>query len=212
MNRVIFLIDGFNLYHSIVEASKDLNGASTKWLNISSLCESYLHVIGGQAQTEIIYYFSALATHLIHRSPDKVERHKLFIRALKSTGIIEVLARFKPKEIFCNNCRNIIRRHEEKESDVAMASKMLEIFFKDDCDTVVLITGDTDIAPAVRTALRLFPQKNIYFGFPYKRKNKELASLTGKYFKITKEQIICHQFPELITSPSGEKLAKPMNW
>lgn len=133
-------------------------------------------------------------------------------QSLKNTGVREVLARFNPKEIFCNNCNRTIKRHEEKESDVAMANKILEIFFKDDCDTVVLITDDTDIAPAVRTALSLFPDKNIFLGFPYKRKNKELVSLTGKYFKITKEQILRHQFPESITTPSGEKLAKPMNW
>ncbi|MBM4176198.1 MAG: NYN domain-containing protein [Ignavibacteria bacterium] len=78
MNRVIFLIDGFNLYHSIVEASKDLNGASTKWLNLNSLCNSFLHIVGGKAQLQKIYYFSALATHLIHYSPDKVEKHKFF--------------------------------------------------------------------------------------------------------------------------------------
>lgn len=78
MNRVIFLVDGFNFYHSIVEASRDLSGAKMKWLNISSLCESYLHVIGKQAHIERIYSFSALATHLIHHLPDKVERHKLF--------------------------------------------------------------------------------------------------------------------------------------
>jgi len=40
MNIVIFLIDGFNLYHSLIDASYDLklNGKGTKWLNIYSLC------------------------------------------------------------------------------------------------------------------------------------------------------------------------------
>jgi len=93
-----------------------------------------------------------------------------------------------------------------------MSCKLLEVFYNDECDTVVLITGDTDIAPAVRTALKLFPSKNIIFGFPYKRKNKELATLTGKYFKISKEQIVRHQFPSVLTTSSGEKLVKPSNW
>ncbi|MBM4176199.1 MAG: NYN domain-containing protein [Ignavibacteria bacterium] len=136
----------------------------------------------------------------------------MLLRALRSTGVEEILARFKPKEIFCTHCKKIIKRHEEKESDVAMSCKLLEVFYNDECDTVVLITGDTDIAPAVRTALKLFPSKNIIFGFPYKRKNKELATLTGKYFKISKEQIVRHQFPSVLTTSSGEKLVKPSNW
>ena len=69
MNDTIFLIDGFNIYHSVVEASKDLEGVSTKWLNLYSLCSSYLHVIGNNAQIKNIYYFSALATHLQSSSP-----------------------------------------------------------------------------------------------------------------------------------------------
>ncbi len=81
------------------------------------------------ANRKDILFFRFSYSLFLH-SPDKVERHKVFIRALRSTGVIEVLARFKPKEIFCNHCKNIIKRHEEKESDVAMASKMLEVFSK----------------------------------------------------------------------------------
>ena len=42
MDRVTFIIDGFNLYHSVCDAERDLKGASTKWLDIKSLCSSYL--------------------------------------------------------------------------------------------------------------------------------------------------------------------------
>lgn len=30
MNRTVFLIDGFNVYHSLRDASRDLRGASTQ--------------------------------------------------------------------------------------------------------------------------------------------------------------------------------------
>ncbi len=36
-DRTTFLIDGFNLYHSVIEASNDLHAASTRWLNIRAL-------------------------------------------------------------------------------------------------------------------------------------------------------------------------------
>jgi hypothetical protein len=78
----------------------------------------------------------------------------------------------------------------------------LELFHTDACDTVVLVTGDTDLTPAVRTAAQVFPSKTVHFAFPYKRKNKELAQLTGNSFVIRKERIVAEnranrgQFPE----------------
>lgn len=212
MNRTDFIIDGFNIYHSLVDAGKHLRGASTKWLNLHSLCASYLHVIGKDAQIEKIYYFSALATHLATIAPEKVEKHKTFIHALQETGIIIELARFKPKKVWCNNCNSHILKHEEKESDVAIASKLLEVLITDECDSVVLITGDTDIAPAVRTSQKLFPEKSIIFGFPYKRRNNELVKLASKHFKISKENIIKHQFPDPLILSNGEKIYKPKYW
>jgi len=78
MNRITFLIDGFNIYHSAIDVSNFLGGVTTKWLNLHSLCHSYLQLFGKDARLEEIYYFSALATHLEHKDPDKIERHKIY--------------------------------------------------------------------------------------------------------------------------------------
>jgi len=34
MNRTIFLVDGFNLYHSLIDAQRDSGGSSAKWLDL----------------------------------------------------------------------------------------------------------------------------------------------------------------------------------
>lgn len=168
MNRVSFLVDGFNLYHSVRQAAKVLK-TSTKWLDISRLCASYLplvrDVVGEKTELRSIYYFSALAKHLEAIDPDVTARHREFIRCLEDTGMLVVISRFKAKDIKCPNpkCNNAFVRYEEKETDVAIASKLLEIFFVNECDTAVLVTGDTDLAPAFRTANRLFPKKHMLF-------------------------------------------------
>lgn len=41
MSQVAFLVDGFNLYHSVLRLMWD-TGVCTKWLDIYSLCKSYL--------------------------------------------------------------------------------------------------------------------------------------------------------------------------
>jgi hypothetical protein len=72
MNRVAFLIDGFNLYHSVRDAGKAVGGVGTKWLDINALCHQTLSLVGGGATVEGIYYFSALAHHM---SPHEVLQH-----------------------------------------------------------------------------------------------------------------------------------------
>jgi uncharacterized LabA/DUF88 family protein len=211
MNRTVFLIDGFNLYHSVREAADALGGKGTKWLNIRALCESYLHLVGGQADLENIYYFSALAKHLESRDPDVTRRHRTFLDCLRSTGVTIELARFKERKVVCRHCRKAFVRNEEKETDVAIAARLLESFHSDETDTAIIMSGDTDIAPAVRTAQKLFPDKTVGFAFPFGRKNKELAQLVPFSFRITKKQYVRYQFPNPVEM-SGKLLYKPPNW
>lgn len=214
MNRTTFIVDGFNMYHSVEEASRQLGLGSrgTKWLDLRSLCASYLHVLGGGAQIQTIYYFSALAKHLEAAKPDVTLRHQTYVRALESTGVIVQLSRFKAKDVRCPRCGAHNVRHEEKETDVALASKLFEVFARDQCDTVVIVTGDTDIAPAVRTASALYPAKSIVFAFPFARKNKELAQLVKTSFHIRKEAYVAHQFSDVLRLPDGSVTSKPATW
>jgi uncharacterized LabA/DUF88 family protein len=214
MKRVTFLIDGFNLYHSVKQASVDLKlgGRDTKWLDIDSLCRAYLYLFGKAAHLEEIYYFSALATHLQAVKPDVTQRHSVYIAALESKGIKVELGRFKMKTIRCDYCGKMITRHEEKETDVAISARLLEILMTNKCDTAVLVTGDTDLAAGVKVAQKLFPQKEICFTFPYGRKNKELAQLVNTSFQISKKSYTTHQFPDPIVLKDGRSLTKPAKW
>ncbi len=221
MDRVTFIIDGFNLYHSIREAAKDFKTKSTKqdeksksvkWLDINSLCSSYIYLFGKTAVLEEIYYFSALAKHLEARNANVTKRHQDFIKCLETTGVKTEINRFKKKTMTCPSCKCRFDKYEEKETDVAIAIKLLELFVKNSCDTVVLVTGDTDLAPVVRTAKQLFPNKRVVFAFPYKRKNQELAKLAPESFEIKKEQYVKHQFPDPFVLMDGSQIDKPSKW
>lgn len=212
MNRVAFLIDGFNVYHSAVSASRDLHGATTKWLNLRALCESYLYLAGGNAQTASVHYFSALATHLQAVKPDVIVRHMALIEALQVTGVTVELGRFKQKTIHCDSCHRQIIRHEEKETDVAISVRLLELFVRNMCDTAIVVTGDTDVAPAVRCVQQLFPKGRVLFAFPYGRKNQELAKLAPGSFNIRKEQYAKFQFPNPVIAADGRRIVKPAKW
>lgn len=208
--RTIFLVDGFNVYHSVIDIARYCNGLNVRWLDLFSLCNSYLHLLGRDATLESVYYFSSLAYHL--DDPDVISRHKTYIWCLQETGVKDQLGRFKSKTIKCPHCGGQITRHEEKETDVAIAARMFEILFNDECDSIVLVTGDTDLAPAVKTAKRLFPHKKIVFAFPYRRKNEELAQIAPGSFRIHSCNYMQHQFPDPFPLSDGTKISKPLGW
>ncbi|MFC2077826.1 NYN domain-containing protein [Candidatus Bipolaricaulota bacterium] len=212
MKRVVFLVDGFNLYHSLIDAARD-SGDSTKWLNLRRLCTSFLplaaRVTGAWAEIASIHYFSASPTH---RSQGKIDRHALYARCLSGTGVTVHLGRFKRKSGTCPHCGRSYSTHEEKETDVAIASMLFEVLGADSADVVILMTGDTDLAPAARTCKQLFPDRPVFFGFPYRRANSELRKLAPESFSIKMRSCLSNQFPDPLVLGDGSSVSKPRNW
>ena len=207
-NRVCFLVDGFNVYHSIVEALQADRTASMKWLDFQAFCASLLPSISRDATLEKVFYFSASADF----RPDKAARHAILVAALRATGVEVQLGRFKEKDVWCNTCKTSYKRHEEKETDVAVAVKLLELLALDACDTVVLVTGDTDLAPAIRTAKVLYSKKRIWVVFPYGRYNTELKVLAHGTIKVKAKRYGAHQLPNPLKTTEGQLIWKPAGW
>jgi len=207
-NRVCFLVDGFNVYHSIVEALKVTPAASMKWLDFIGFCRSFLSSIGRDATLERVFYFSASADF----RPDKAARHATYATALRATGVEVQLGRFKEKDVWCPTCRTAFKRHEEKETDVAVAVKLLELLTVNACDTVVLVTGDTDLAPAIRTAKALWVDKRIWVVFPFARHNAELKALAHGTIRVKAKRYVANQLPNPVKVSATELVWKPAGW
>jgi uncharacterized LabA/DUF88 family protein len=223
MNRVNFLIDGFNVYHSILDAYR-LKGLKVKWLDLNALCRSYLYLFGKDSVLSGIDYFSAYAHHI--GDTEVIKRHETFINALKSIGVNTHLGRFKERETRCPlsgkysfngspvNCpiNGFFIRHEEKETDVAIAVKLCDLISRNECDTCVLVTGDTDLVPAVEYCNTRYPEKRILFAFPFNRRNTQLKELAPNSFSISANKYSQHQFPNPIHLPDGKLISKPHTW
>lgn len=230
--RVAFLVDGFNVYHSIRDAEKQVSDRPQRWLDLRAFCQDYVRHLGRSAVLEGVYYFSALARHLEASKPDIVQRHTTYIEALESTGVHVTLANFKardkhvsfahcrfrlpwlkqPIRLPFRNCTVIFQRAEEKETDVAIATKMFELLHTGSVEAIVLVSGDTDLLPAIRTAQRLFPTVRICVCFPFRRHNADLKQAVVTSFKVRKEQYAKHQLPDPVLTPSGRTLHKPARW
>lgn len=230
--RVAFLVDGFNLYHSIRDAEKAIAARPQRWLDLRAFCEEYVRNFGRSAVLEGVHYFSALATHLQASKPGVVTRHRTYIDAIASTGVHVTLANFKvrdkyiplehcvfrfrwlkrPLRIPLAGSTVMFQRAEEKETDVAIAVKMFELLHTGAADAVVLVSGDTDLLPAIRTMRRLFPAVPIAVCFPYRRQNAALKQAVLRSFKVRKEQYAKHQLPDPVILADGRMIQKPPRW
>ena len=213
--RVSFLVDGFNVYHSLSELH-ELTGASVKWLDVKSLCSAYLHAVrngvGDKVDLAAIHYFSARPDFLIPTKPDTVARYDLYMAVLRDSGVHVNLSQFKRKTTVCPECKKPFVRHEEKETDVAIAVKILDVLVRNECETVVLVTGDTDIIPAIRSANALLPRNKIGVAFPFMRHNNELERVANYAFKIQQKDLQKYQFPTTVTLAGGRLVSKPRTW
>ncbi|MGV8084405.1 MAG: NYN domain-containing protein [Coriobacteriia bacterium] len=205
MPELAFVVDGFNLYHSVRDLERS-TGLNCRWLDVRSLCDSFMSAIGNNTTIGDVYYLSALAYHREQRKPGTVARHQAFINALISTGVKIELAQFKPKDIAytCSQCayRGKQRRYEEKETDVAIAIKIMTLAVSPDVEGIAIVSGDTDLLPAIREAKRL-SAKPIYMLFPYKRHSGSLEKLATTTFNLGYKHYSTHQFPDPVVSPTG---------
>jgi uncharacterized LabA/DUF88 family protein len=192
VNRTVFLVDGFNVHHSLLDAERVMR-RSLHRLDVAGLCASYLHVLPGRSTEPLIVYFSALAHHLEQRRPGQRARQVSYLSALRSTGVDVRLGRFKAKDLTCPLCARRFTRYEEKETDVALGVHLLEFALQSSCGAVVLVSGDSDLVPALVAARRLAPSTTLAVGLPFGRSNVALERVANLAFTIKPAAYARHQ-------------------
>lgn len=103
MNKIIFFIDGFNLYHSL---DANPNYHKYKWLDLAKLSSLFTTK---KDKLVDIYYFTALATW----NTAKANRHKIFIKAQELMGVKIVYGEFKIRDKRCRKCHQFYEIPEE---------------------------------------------------------------------------------------------------
>lgn len=155
-----------------------------------------------------IHYFSAYPLWI----RDKTHRHKIYTDALRSTDINIVLGQFKEKERKClADCRKHFKSHEEKETDINIAIKVLADAFRDEFDTACIVSGDSDLSPALQTVKKLFPTKRIGVVLPPYQFGAEITQHADFTKKIYKKHLRKSLFPREI-SYAGRTIKAPDNW
>jgi uncharacterized LabA/DUF88 family protein len=189
-DRVISLIDGFNLYHAIAR----LKQPHLNLVDLKNLSQLFIKPISEELTQ--IFYFSALS---IHTSEENQKLQKAYINAQTLRGIKVILGQFKKKNRYCSLCSSHSISHEEKETDVNIALALFELAYTDVYDRAFLITNDSDQAPAIQKVLEHFPHKKITIVTPpLSRQCNELIQVASDRTKITVHHLERCLLPEVI--------------
>lgn len=203
VNRVNAYVDGFNLYFGLKAkfARKQL------WLDLQSLISALLRP--GQQLGEVQYF-----TARVRNDPDGELRQATYLDALQAycpqVRVIE--GRFQEKSRGCRNCGITWTGYEEKETDVNIALELLADAVQDKYDTAIIVSGDSDLRPAVAKVKLVRPDKRIVVAFPPQRHSADLKRIADGFVYIGADKVRQAQLPPKVLTPGGVPLLRPPYW
>lgn len=199
--RVIVYVDGFNLYFGMLDAGFDY----CKWLNIKLLVCNLLQ--NNQTLVEIKYF-----TSRVSNNPEKQKRQNTYLEALESVGVNIYYGNYQSDKIECKRCGNIWPTYNEKMTDVNIATQILIDAFQDKYDMAMLISGDSDLVPPIKSVHEIFKNKRVFVAFPPKRHNQSVALMAKGSLTIGRKKLVDSQFELEVPKRDGYILKKPKDW
>jgi uncharacterized LabA/DUF88 family protein len=203
MVRVAAYIDGFNLYFGL----RSKYARKYLWLDLQSLATSLLR----HGQTlELVRYFTAR----VRGDAEGEQRQSDYLDALRAySPLVKIRdGRFQEKDRRCRDCGSTWTVFEEKETDVNIAVALLSDAVRDQFDTALLISADSDLCPAVRETKSLFPAKRIVAAFPPDRHSAELKRAVDGFVFIGNDKIRRAPLPDEVVTEAGVVLRRPKHW
>jgi len=176
MKRVAVFIDGNNFYFGL----RKLYGKNKSLKNFDF--EKFSQFLAGKDKVVGIYYYNALLDK--EHNPDKYDSQKEFFEKLKKIQNFNlVLCKLLKRNITGTNKVYYII----KEDDINMAVDMVENAYDNNYDVSVLVSGDGDFVPAVRSVKKKNKLvKNVYFK---NSSSRNLKSFCDESLELTKENL-----------------------
>lgn len=202
VDRMMVYIDGFNLYHGMHAEF----GRSTLWLDVVALAQSFRpsqRLVG-------VKYFSAPVLD----DPGAQSRQAHYVDALTAKypqQFQAIMGRYQKKIITCFGCGRTHTHYEEKETDVNIAVTLLADAALHGMDTAIIVSGDSDLAPAVRAAGSIGAHLFIAAAFPPNRVSQHLRRLMPASFHIDRKRIKQLQLPQTFSCGS-QSFTRPTYW
>ena len=208
--RTSIYVDGFNLYFS------GLKNTTYKWLDIRGLCARIL-----KPENEILHikYFTANVSPT-QTDPKKHLDQQIYLRALRrTTPELEVITgqftTYKVRKRLVNpplvgSPHVEVFHTTEKGSDVNLAVHLVNDAWLNKFDCAVVISGDSDLAEAIKLVRTHHPKKVVGVFAPGKRGMSQKLVIESSFIRaISQTALAASQFPHHIP---GTTIFKPADW
>ncbi len=195
MRKVWMYIDGPNFYYSIRKSGLSI---ALGWCDFRKLAEQ--HLLDANSTLDQIRYFTAPVRDLGHRDGEE-ERQDRWIEAVHTIPKLQVIRGF-----YAGN-EPVNRR--EKQTDVKIAIRLILDALQDESyDDAILISGDTDLAPAVLAVQQEIPgEKSVQVCVPLREPSPywtQISDIEGIVIKrITADMLLNSRLPESIPTKRG---------
>ncbi|HSV67201.1 MAG TPA: NYN domain-containing protein [Mycobacteriales bacterium] len=202
MASVIAYVDGFNLYHGLRERYRH----RYLWLDLCQLVRRLRprdHIVG-------VRYF----TTLVLNDASALARQENYLNALQAhTSEVQVVrGRYQAKQRLCRRCGSTWTHYEE-ETDVNIAVSLVADAAAHASDLALIISADSDLCPAIRTARRLNPGRGMIAAFPPRRSSFEIRTLIPGAFTVSAADLRNSLLPgTVIDQASGQTYVRPTKW
>jgi hypothetical protein len=146
--------------------------------------------------------------NLYHGLKERAGRRLLWLDLVKITQ-----GRYQKKLRSCRACGATWTQYEEKETDVNIATTLVADTATRATDSALILSADSDLAPAVRTARSLNGSMFLAAAFPPMRYSAELSNLMPASFNIGTSKLNRSQLPQTVVDPaSGRTYTRPQKW
>lgn len=201
--RVIAYIDGFNLYFGLKDSGYDIY----KWLNVQNMVQKLLKPTQSLIQ---VNYFTTLITNDVETRL----RQKQYIGALQTMPLIKVVyGKFQQQKSNCKKCGNDYNEVCEKMTDVAIATTLMKDYYEDSFDMAMIISGDTDLLPPIKSINENSKTKRVFVAFPPDRINDDVKKFAKGFAVIGRKVLSDSQLPLTnVNTLTDETFTKPKEW
>ena len=134
----------------------------------------------------------------------------MYVRILEDLGVNVVLGNFKIKDVYCDNCKTSIIKHEEKQTDVNIATQIVQDVYEKKPDMIQIISGDTDLIPPIKLAKS--KGIKIQIVIPIGRRSNELVNIADNASKIKIKHLNKCFIPKNYTTRDNEIIQNPYNY
>ena len=205
MERVIAYVDGLNRYFGM----KESRWQRFYWLDIQALVRNLLK---SHQELKAVNYFTARVSGG-PSDPAKPRRQNTCLEALLAHTQINIhYGHYLEREQKCFRCGNTWDCHEEKGTDVNIATRMLLDAFHDQFDAALLLSADSDLAGPVQVITQEFSPKRVVMAFPPNRHSAMLKKIATASFTINRAKLSRSQLPQEVRNSDGVTLRRPPSW